>query len=119
MKLIGNLKKQVESENTMTGKKRLIEKAGMKLTDEELDRVAGGWDGDGGFSGAVPLHLFGGDSGVDSTGGAGSPGGSPSGNPGGGDIIVYKCSGGCRYTEAATYQPGPCPNCGSPMVPVE
>ena len=42
MKLIGNLKRQVESENTMTGKKSLIEKAGMLLTDEELDRVSGG-----------------------------------------------------------------------------
>ncbi len=47
MKLIGNLKRQVESENTMTGKKSLIEKAGMLLTDEELDRVSGGSDGEG------------------------------------------------------------------------
>ena len=36
MKLTGNLKKQVENEGTMEGRKRLIEKAGMKLTDEEL-----------------------------------------------------------------------------------
>ena len=42
MKLIGNLRKQVESEGTMEGRKKLIEKAGMKLTDEELDKVAGG-----------------------------------------------------------------------------
>ena len=42
MKLTGNLKKQVESEGTKEGRKRLIEKAGMKLTDEELDKVAGG-----------------------------------------------------------------------------
>ncbi len=42
MKLIGNLKRQVESENTMTGKKSLIEKAGMLLTDDELDKVVGG-----------------------------------------------------------------------------
>ena len=42
MKLIGNLRKQVESEGTMEGRKKLIEKAGMKLTDEELEMVAGG-----------------------------------------------------------------------------
>ncbi len=32
-------------------KKKLIEKAGMLLTDEELDKVAGGWDGEGAFPG--------------------------------------------------------------------
>ncbi len=42
MKLIGNLKKQVENEGTKEGRKKLIEKAGMLLTDDELDRVAGG-----------------------------------------------------------------------------
>ena len=42
MKLIGNLKKQVENESTKEGRKKLIEKAGMKLTDDELDKVAGG-----------------------------------------------------------------------------
>ncbi|MCR5649655.1 MAG: hypothetical protein K6F86_00560 [Lachnospiraceae bacterium] len=43
MKLTGNLKRQVENESTKEGRKKLIEKAGMKLTDEELDKVAGGW----------------------------------------------------------------------------
>ena len=42
MKLTGNLKKQVENEDTKEGRKKLIEKAGMLLTDDELDRVAGG-----------------------------------------------------------------------------
>ena len=42
MKLIGNLKRQVENEGTMEGRKRLIEKAGMLLNDDELDQVAGG-----------------------------------------------------------------------------
>ena len=42
MKLTGNLKKQVENESTKEGRKKLIEKAGMKLTDDELDKVAGG-----------------------------------------------------------------------------
>ncbi len=42
MKLIGNLKKQVENEGSKEGRKKLIEKAGMLLTDDELDRVAGG-----------------------------------------------------------------------------
>ncbi len=41
-KLTGNLKKQVENEDTREGRKSLIEKAGMKLTDDELDKVAGG-----------------------------------------------------------------------------
>ena len=45
MKLTGNLKKQVENENTMDGRKKLIEKAGMLLTDDELGRVAGGAGG--------------------------------------------------------------------------
>ena len=44
MKLIGNLKKQVENEGTKEGRKKLIEKAGMKLTDDELEKVAGGED---------------------------------------------------------------------------
>ncbi len=43
MKLTGNLKRQVENEGTMDGRKKLIEKAGMLLTDEELDKVVGGW----------------------------------------------------------------------------
>lgn len=47
MKLIGNLKKQVENEGTRDGRNKLIEKAGMKLTDEELDKVAGGLQEDG------------------------------------------------------------------------
>ncbi len=35
MKLIGNLKKQVENESTKEGRKKLIEKAGMKLMDDD------------------------------------------------------------------------------------
>ena len=42
MKLIGKLKNQVEHTDNKTEKRRLIEKAGMKLTDEELEKVAGG-----------------------------------------------------------------------------
>ena len=42
MKLIGNLKKQVENEGSKEGRKKLIEKAGMLLADDELERVAGG-----------------------------------------------------------------------------
>ena len=59
MKLIGNLKKQVESEGTKEGRKKLIEKAGMKLTDEELEMVAGGQQ--------------------DNTGNDGNPGDAPDG----------------------------------------
>jgi len=42
MKLTGELKKQVEKTDNMGEKKRLIEEAGMELSDEELDQVAGG-----------------------------------------------------------------------------
>ena len=49
MKLKGKLKNQVEHTENMTEKRRLIEKAGMKLTDEELDQVSGGNYGDTSF----------------------------------------------------------------------
>ena len=42
MKLIGNLKKQVEETSSKDEARSLIEKAGMALTDDELDQVAGG-----------------------------------------------------------------------------
>ena len=42
MKLIGNLKKQVENSKSMDESRSLIEKAGMKLTDDELEIVTGG-----------------------------------------------------------------------------
>ncbi len=44
MKLIGNLKKQVEETKNKEEAKEVIEKAGMELTDEELDLVAGGFN---------------------------------------------------------------------------
>ncbi len=37
MKLIGNLKKQVEETKNKEEAKEVIEKAGMELTDDELD----------------------------------------------------------------------------------
>ncbi|MBO4514602.1 MAG: hypothetical protein J5721_02895 [Lachnospiraceae bacterium] len=46
MKLIGNLKKQVESTNSKEEARTVIAKAGMMLTDGELDMVAGGYDSD-------------------------------------------------------------------------
>ena len=42
MKLVGGLKKEVEKIETKEGKKEAIKKAGMELSDEELDQVAGG-----------------------------------------------------------------------------
>ena len=42
MKLIGELKKQVESTNTKEEAKDVIENAGMELTDNELDNIVGG-----------------------------------------------------------------------------
>ena len=42
MKLTGDLKKQVETAQTKEEAKDLIKKAGMELTDDELEQVAGG-----------------------------------------------------------------------------
>ena len=42
MKLTGELKEQVEETDSREEKKRLIEEAGMELTDEEMDIVSGG-----------------------------------------------------------------------------
>ncbi len=42
MKLIGELKKQVESTNTKEEAKDVIENAGMEQTDDELDQVTAG-----------------------------------------------------------------------------
>ena len=42
MKLIGDLKKQVEKTNNKKEAKKVIEKAGIELTDQELDQVVGG-----------------------------------------------------------------------------
>ena len=42
MKLIGDLKKQVDNAKDISEKRSIIEKAGMKLSDDELDMVAGG-----------------------------------------------------------------------------
>ena len=44
MKLVGELKKQVEETKNKEEAKEVIEKAGMQLTDKELDHVAGGSD---------------------------------------------------------------------------
>lgn len=42
MKLIGKLKEMVDKAETKEEKKELIEKAGVQLTDDELEKVAGG-----------------------------------------------------------------------------
>ena len=42
MKLIGELKKQVEETKNKEEVKEVIEKAGMELTNKELDQVTGG-----------------------------------------------------------------------------
>ena len=43
MKLVGELKKQVEETKNKEEAKKVIEKADMQLTDDELDNVAGGF----------------------------------------------------------------------------
>ena len=42
MELTGKLKEEVEKAENMEDAKKAIEDAGMKLTDEELEQVAGG-----------------------------------------------------------------------------
>jgi len=42
MKLVGELKEKVEKAANQEEAKKVIEEAGMKLTDEEMDQVAGG-----------------------------------------------------------------------------
>ncbi len=42
MKLIGELKEKVEKTENKEEAKKIIEDAGMELTDEEMDQVAGG-----------------------------------------------------------------------------
>ena len=42
MKLIGTLKTEVDKARTKVEKRELIEKAGMKLDDSELEMVTGG-----------------------------------------------------------------------------
>ena len=42
MKLTGNLKKEVDNIDTKEGKKEAIRKAGMLVTDDELEQVSGG-----------------------------------------------------------------------------
>ena len=42
MKLVGELKDKVEKAETIGEAKEIIKDAGMELTDEEMDQVAGG-----------------------------------------------------------------------------
>jgi len=51
MKQTDNLKKQVDDETDIDTKRSIIENAGMRLTDDELDMVAGGADERGGLTG--------------------------------------------------------------------
>ena len=42
MKLTGTLKDKVDKAETMEAKKTIIAQAGMELTDDEMENVAGG-----------------------------------------------------------------------------
>ena len=42
MKLVGELKDKVEKAENQEEAKKIIKEAGIELTDEELDQVAGG-----------------------------------------------------------------------------
>ncbi len=54
MKLTGDLKKQVETAQTKDEAKDAIKKAGMELTDDELESVTGGVDS--GFQSMPPIQ---------------------------------------------------------------
>ena len=54
MKLTGDLKNQVEKAESKDEKKKLIEEAGMELTEKELDMVSGGGFG----GGLLPEDMF-------------------------------------------------------------
>ena len=56
MKLTGNLKKQVDQTESREEARSLIEKAGVQLTDGELDQVAGGW-GEGPMLFEIPVLV--------------------------------------------------------------
>ncbi len=55
MKLVGELKKNVEKTDTKEEAKRLIKEAGMEISDDELNEVSGGsWAFSPGPSGPLP-----------------------------------------------------------------
>ena len=60
MELVGDLKKQVEETKNKEEAKEIIEKAGMVLTDDELENVTGGAGGTGGRCPKNPkgYHIF-------------------------------------------------------------
>ena len=60
MKLTGNLKKQVEQAAGREEARRLIEQAGIELTDDELEMVAGG----AGKEDLNPAQVFGNQAGI-------------------------------------------------------
>lgn len=43
MRLVGELKDKVEKTENQEEAKKIIKEAGMELTDEEMDQVAGGF----------------------------------------------------------------------------
>ena len=46
MKLVGDLKNKVEKAENQEAAKEIIKEAGMELTDEEMNQVAGGYNYD-------------------------------------------------------------------------
>ena len=57
MELIGKLKEKVDKAETKEEKKKLIEEAGVALTDDELDKVAGGRNPGGSAGPKLPSWL--------------------------------------------------------------
>ena len=97
MKLIGRLKKQVDSTTDMSENRMYIEKAGLKLTDDELSMVAGGTPRD-------PDPYF--------RPGGGNTGGGNTGGGKGVEYCMYKCDKGHSFIFADD-APSKCPTCQS------
>ena len=106
MKLIGRLKKQVDSTTDMSEKRSFIEKAGLKLTDEELSMVAGG------------RHMKLNNSNHNNYSGGDNGGNNGGGNTGGGkgvEYCMYKCDKGHSFIFAGD-APSKCPTCQSTVL---
>ena len=105
MKLIGRLKKQVDSTTDMSEKRSFIEKAGLKLTDEELSMVADGTPRD-----PEPYFRTGGGN----TGG-GNTGGGNTGEGKVGEYGLYNCDKGHSFLFDGG-APSKCPTCQSTVL---
>ena len=114
MKLIGRLKKQVDSTTDMSEKRRFIEKAGLKLTDDELSMVAGGLRDPDPYFRPGGGNTGGGNTGGGNTGG-GNTGGGNTGEGKVGEYGLYNCDKGHSFLFDGG-APSKCPTCQSTVL---